>query len=292
MGTNEVIKEFHMFFNAAQMEKTEDLPFLLINSITHSFLPRDVGLIVFEKLKAELSSLALVCKKWKALADDKALCGKIRPFQAFGTKEWKKYIHVDAGIEPSLPRRVYGDLEEGDHILTFIPNKVKVTKENGMVEEVPLDSLEAIGKLIEKLDFFNEEELYTGRSRTKAIIQKRVPEKPHWVWIDKNIIGRDQSYEEQLKLARIANEIIPGTQISSFMDTSISILMECARSGVRNFLINLNEKPSTCVRVKESVFSKTLGKVQLTVGFYPSHLDISYYMDSESVGCVLARKSF
>ena len=57
-----------------------------------------------------------------------------------------------------MPRRAYGDMEKGNYYLTFIPEKVKVTQENGkvddtsmdieVVKEVPLDSLEVIGKLV------------------------------------------------------------------------------------------------------------------------------------------------
>ena len=123
-----------------------------------SSLPLDVTRIIFQNAKADLHKLALVCKEWRNLADDKVLRETIRPAKVFGSREWKEYIGVDAGEELPLPRRAYGDVEKGNYYLTFIPKSVKVTQENkkiddasmdiDVVKEVPLDSLEVIGKLV------------------------------------------------------------------------------------------------------------------------------------------------
>ena len=118
-------------------------------------LPLDVTRIIFQNAKADLHQLALVCIEWRNLADDKVLRETIRPANAFGSREWKEYIGVDAGEELPLPRRVYGDMEKGNYYLTFIPQTVKVMQENGTsvdieaVKEVPLDRLEVISKLVE-----------------------------------------------------------------------------------------------------------------------------------------------
>ena len=87
----------------------------LVNPIGQfSELPMDVVPIIFQNLKADLPAIALVCKKWKAIADDEQFRKMIRPVQAFGTQEWQNYIGgVYPGKEPILPRRAYGDLEKG-----------------------------------------------------------------------------------------------------------------------------------------------------------------------------------
>ena len=164
-----------------------------------SSLPMDLFSLIFQGLKADLPSVALVCKNWKALADDKAFRNRIRPAQTFGTDEWKEYIGVDAGEEPPLPRHAYGDLEYYGGLLTFIPKKVKVTKENGRVEEVALDNLEVIGKLVENPKKGNKTG-YTRSSSLDAIIEKRKLEKKHWVWIKKEVLGRNQTYIDQQML--------------------------------------------------------------------------------------------
>lgn len=112
-----------------------------------SSLPIDVARIIFQNLKSHLPAMAQVSKNWKAIIDDKDFRRIIRPSQAFGTQEWKEYIGVDAGKEPPLPRRAYGDLENEGGLLTFIPEIVKVI-ENG--KEVALDNLKAIGNLVNK----------------------------------------------------------------------------------------------------------------------------------------------
>ncbi len=80
-------------------------------------LPADILPIIFQNGKTDLPNLALVCKNWKAIVDNKQFCETIRPAIAFGAQEWKEYIGVDAGDEPRLPRRAYGDLEKEGGLL-------------------------------------------------------------------------------------------------------------------------------------------------------------------------------
>ncbi len=50
-------------------------------------LPIDVVRIILQNLKADLPEVALVCKNWKAMADDEVFRQMIRPVQSFGTNE-------------------------------------------------------------------------------------------------------------------------------------------------------------------------------------------------------------
>ena len=263
-----------------------------------SSLPLDVTRIIFQNAQADLYKLALVCKEWRNLADDKVLRKTIRPAKAFGSREWKEYIGVDAGEELPLPRRAYGDMERGNYYLTFIPKSVKGTKENGkvddtsmdieVVKEVPLDSLEVIGKLVSNPTKGNKIG-FTQGSWQEALQEKRNLEKPHWVLISKEIIGLDKSYEDQQKLAKEENKNNPGTNISGLMDTAISIFMEYVRSGERNYIWDSAKNEYNWVRVNEQT-----RELRLCLGFAPSGLDVSHnYVDAYgNVGLALARKSF
>ena len=145
----------------------------VVDSISQwSELPMDVARIIFQNLQTDLPTLAFVCRNWKAITDDEVFRQMIRPAQAFGTKEWQEYIGVDAGEELRLPRCAYGDLQREEGMLTFIPEKVKATKENGVIEEVPLDNLEAIGKLVENPKKGNKT-AYTSGSWKDALKEKR-----------------------------------------------------------------------------------------------------------------------
>ena len=200
-----------------------------------SELPMDVVRSIFLDLKTDLPAIALVCRKWKVMADDEEFCEMIRPVQAFGTKEWQEYIGVDAGAEPRLPRRAYADLEREKGFITFIPEKVKVTKESGVVEEVILDNLEDIGNLIKaKTDL---EAVYTKRSVVTAISGKRQEDKPHWVWIKNELMGRDKTYDQQKELARQENERGCAANISGLIDTVITVLMHYIRYGEAPFYL-------------------------------------------------------
>ncbi len=261
-----------------------------------SSLPVDVARIIFKDLKAHLPTLALVCKNWTAIIDDKEFRQIIRPAQAFGTQEWKEYIGVDAGKAPPLPRRAYGDLEKEGGLLTFIPEIVKVI-ENG--KEVALDNLKAIGNLVNK----PKKGFETGYKINEfywpeAIEEKRKLEKPHWVWIKKEVLGLCKNYEEQQAIAKEENKKACGANISGVIDTAISVFMEYVRSGERNFIWDLDRSQRTFVRVNEtSVFSLTYTityQWAICLGFIRSGLLVSNFDHSafHCVGFVTARKSF
>ena len=256
------------------------------------YLPTDVLPIIFQNVKTDLPNLALVCKNWKTIVDNKQFRKTIRPAKAFGSREWKEYIGVDAGEELLLPRRAYGDMEKGNYYLTFIPKTVKVMQENGKVDdismdiEIPLDSLEVIGKLVanptkgNKIGYVNS---------WQPIPEKRNLENPHWVLISKDIIGRNKSYQDQQKLAKEENKNIPGTNISGLMDTAISMFMEYIRSGERNFIWDLSKNEYNCVRVNE-----VTDRWRLCLGFARSglHVTVDDAHNGRYVGLALARRSF
>ena len=129
----------------------------------------------------------------------------------------------------------------------------------------------------------------TANSWTEAIQEKRNLEKPHWVLISKEIIGRNKSYEDQQKLAKEENKNIPGTNISGLMDTAISIFMEYVRSGERNFIWDSAKNEYNWVRVNEQT-----RELRLCLGFAPSGLIVGSVYDYaiDSVGVAFARKSF
>ncbi len=253
-----------------------------------SELPMDVVPIIFQNLKADLPSLPLVCRNWKAIVDGEVFRKMIRPAQAFGVQEWKEYIGVDAGEEPRLPRRVYADLDKEGGLITFIPEKVKLI-ENG--NEVLLDNLEDIGKLVGNPKKGNKTG-YAQSSWPEAISEKRKQEKQHWVWIKKEVIGRNISYEQQQELiAKEENKKAPGANISGLIDTAISVFMEYVRSGEQIFVWDpLVNGLRTWVRVNEQTRGLRLG-----LGFAPSGLHVyryDYDFDSDYIAVAAARKVF
>ena len=255
----------------------------------NSPLPMDTARIILQNLKAELPHVALVCKKWKALADDEGFRQMIRPAQAFGTQEWKKYIGVEVETEPRLPRRSYGDLEREGGFLTFIPDKVKVTKENGVIEEVILDNLEAIGNLVKKpkTDFATG---YSKHCSETVIKESQKQEKSHWVWIQKEVIGRYQTYADQLERAKEENKKIPGTNISGLIDTVITVFTEYIRYGKRHFILDVDNCEFTSVRVNEQIAGRRLNVSFFRCGLFVDNSwgDTGHYC----FGFVFARKSF
>ncbi len=251
---------------------------------TFSELLMDVVRIIFQDLKTNLPTLALVCRNWKAIADDEVFREMIRPVQAFGTKEWQKYIGVDAAAELLLPRCAYSDLEIEDGFLTFIPDKVRVTKEDGVVKEVLLDNLEAIGNLVKN----PTTDLKTGYSEfcwIAPLKEKRQVEKPHWVWIKKEVVAINKLNFEALKLINASKGSVSGV-----IDTVISVFMEYVRSGNCNFVYEPIGIHEGYVRVNEPTEGSPL-----CLRFTPIGLSVETYHYAAHYGCVavaFAQKSF
>ena len=258
-----------------------------------SQLPLDIMHSLFKYLKADLPRLAQVCKEWKSLIDEDEFRAMIRPANAFGSREWKQYIKVEAGQEPRLPLWAYGFDVKDEYMLTFIPDKVEVSKEDGTKEVVIMDNLEAIGQLVKKpitdletgynTDIQDDSEDYKLWV-DKAIKEKRPQEKPHWVWIKKEGIGRRNNFKAQEWLAKERK-----APISGLIDTVISLFMEYARSKERHFIWDPNKNEVTLVRVNE----KTDGR-RICIGFVPSGLSVYYCLDAytrDHVAFASGRKS-
>ncbi len=248
-------------------------------------LPMDVARVIFQNLKSDLPSVAMVCKNWKAIADDEVFLRMIRPTQAFGVHEWKEYIGWMREMNHACQDAPMAMEKEGA-LLTFIPEKVK-TIENG--NEVLLDNLEVIGKLVGNPKNGNKTG-YTQDSWPEVISEKRKQEKPHWVWIKKEVIGRNKTYVQQQKLvSNEENKKVPGAKISDLIDTAISVFMEYVRSGEQIFVWDppVNGQ-RTWVRVNEQT-----GWWRISLGFAPSGLDVSPNDDRDCVYVAVApaRKS-
>jgi hypothetical protein len=260
----------------------------------NSPLPLDIARIIFQNLKADLPFLALACRNWKIFVDDKNFRELIRPAQAFGSREWKEYIKVDAGEESSLPRRVYGYLEKYNGLLTFIPEKIKATKEESSeIEEISLDNLEAVGKLIQKINT-GLKTIFDSDSWKKPIREKRKLEKPHWVWIEKEIIGRNKTYLEQRVLAKSNSKKIPGAHIPGLIDTAVSVLVEYVKARDCFFINNtVGNGRWTFIRVNETTDE---GRIQL--GFSPRFgimiFSTAWFFSEfhNDIGFAIARKFF
>ena len=221
----------------------------------------------------------MVNKNWRCIADDAELCERIRPSQTFGTREWKYYLNLDAGIEPPLPRRAYGDLEYGNHFLTFIPNKIRID-----YLEIALNNLKAIGNLIKKPITKFSTGFFEGVWEHE-LIKIRKNEKSHWVWINKKIIGRNKTYEQQQELILEVNKKIAGSNISGLIDISICLFMDYIRYGKFNFGVDLLKKQFSYIRVKEDC-----ERAHISIGFTSTGIDIVYA--SFGFGFLVARKYF
>ncbi len=153
-------------------------------------LPQDLSNNIFTQAGAEnLPSLALTCKNWSVLADNKEFRESIRPAGIFGAKEWKETFDVDAGEEPNLPRCAYAEMKDDNFQIILVPEKVKDEK-----DEINLYSKKGIDKLFKKTKKLTLRTNCPFISNCFKIIN---PEKTHWLSIAKDYINTGGYYNGQ-----------------------------------------------------------------------------------------------
>lgn len=204
-----------------------------------SQLPEDINRIIFKNSVENLPAMALVSKAWQTLADDTVFKLMIRPAETIGTEEWKEYIGYP-GKEPPLPRCAYGDLIREGGTLTFIPLKVKVTKDDGTFKEIVLESLEVIEALFEKYkkDLRTNYTVDSWYYNDGTIKDKRPLDVPHWVWLKKKAWGIGKSLRERQNLTKV-----PGENIRALLTQFAASLWEMSERkspNTCNFMISIN----------------------------------------------------
>lgn len=166
------------------------------------FLCRDIGFQIFTLAVTHLDTMALVCKSWAALADDRSFLYMLREHtpQISGEKEWRerfKMIKIDPEIR--IPRDAYRKIAEGAW-LTFIPQEVTLLNENKQEEVIPLDSLAAIERLFTGC-IGDIPRCFTCYSDKNIILEKTALRKSHWVCISTKVVGYNKSFEQQQSYA-------------------------------------------------------------------------------------------
>jgi F-box associated protein len=249
-----------------------------VNSIQQDNIPCQLPIEVIPNIlinlpTTKLSELILVCKDWKAIVtDDYYFPNKMIPPPNFnGPQKWTEYTKGEVGKAPLLPRWVFKCMEKGDHMLTFIPERVKIKKEDGTELVVPINSLKNIGELF--ANTINGRKIgFSPKSWPAGIQAERPLEKGHWVLISKKAIGRGLNYQGQVDKANEA-----GANMSGLIDTVISLFMEYLRTGERHFIGDPPQNgQSTWVRVDAI-------KYRLYLGFVPSGLAVDTHCEDDRV---------
>ena len=254
-----------------------------------SQLPEDINRIIFKNSVENLPAMALVSKAWQTLADDTVFKLMIRPAETIGTEEWKEYIGYP-GKEPPLPRCAYGDLIREGGTLTFIPLKVKVTKDDGTFKEIVLESLEVIEALFEKYkkDLRTNYTVDSWYYNDGTIKDKRPLDVPHWVWLKKKAWGIGKSLRERQNLTKV-----PGENISSLIDTVCSIFMGNVRAKKPQYMQFHDKHKPLKICVSETGRSGKY-RICLVINCDPKGLriDLDQYDSTFDAGFVTARKFY
>lgn len=236
--------------NTVNSTRLIDAEAMIVDSIQQDppiQLPLDIILIILKNLPtSKLSTLFLVCKDWRIIVDNDDFLNKmILPPNFNGPERWVEYTKADAGNAPNLPRWVFKLMQNGEHMLTFIPETVKITNKDGTEKEEPINSLERVGSLFSHV--INKRKIsFSTNSWKEAIQEVRPTEKGHWVLISKKAKGRGLNHQQQVDEVKKEGAITP-----NLIDTVISFFMEYLRTGQCQFSDNPRDKNelSTWIRV-------------------------------------------
>jgi hypothetical protein len=138
-----------------------------------------------------------------------------------------------------LPRYAYGDLEIDGGCLTFIPEKVKI---QGYKNELIIDSLQAIGEIFQH-PITDLKTCFVEKPWVQALIEVRKVQKPHWVWIQPEVIGIHKTYQEQIELAEEEDIAVYGdmTTIDVFNDSEEDEAVTDEKKGyIRKQIIHIS----------------------------------------------------
>lgn len=206
---------------------------MIVDSIpqTHPFqLPLDVISIILKNLPGTMfPDLALVCKPWKVIVDNDDFLNKmLTPPNFNGPQRWLEYTKANVGEAPALPRWVYKCMRKGGHMLTYIPETVKILNADGTEKEVSINSLEVVGNLFTHT--INGRTIGIDPLSTDAIQMVIHTEKGYWALISKKATDQYLDYNEQVAKAKEM-----GASMSGAIETAISVFMEYLRTGELHF---------------------------------------------------------
>jgi hypothetical protein len=237
---------------------------------------------------AKITDLALVCRKWKEIVDDKDFERGPLPQNFYGRQKVYEITGWDGGKESSFPRWIYACMAKGGHIFTWVPKTATKIQDDGTKLKVELKSLAVIGDLFANaVNKKNGEEIgFSPNSWPDALKDIRPLEEGHWVLISKKEMGRKMTYSEQVDEAKRV-----GAKVSDAIDTAFSWFMEEAVTGDRPYRPYGRE---TWVRVNDQT---KLGdkNYRLWFGFVPSGLNVFRNHDARALDFVAfapAWKSF
>ncbi len=215
-------------------------------------LPVEIFLYILHFLKdpAALERCCLINKNWKKIADDRSLWIAFRPTDAFGTNEYLKFLKVDVGEEPLLPRNIHlirqrlcpfsndGKTVQETQLLLLIPKTIN-GKPSYFKELQPLLKSLLSEKGIELcFRYLSYEEMSCGIDAS------------HWILLTKTILpgSLNIDYECQSKLVEtLGNQMY---QVTSVFALVSGMLAEYARSKTRLF----GDLPRVYALCKDSVY--------------------------------------
>ena len=288
-------------------------------------LPIEIIRMIFFKARENISALSKVNKRCRTIAYSEELFKQIAGSSCFDAQDLKKYFGVLGMGDPQLPKRTELGFEVGDpkqtadagkrvttlknlasktvdagkrvtylnnlasdFMLTLIPPSIKVKDQNGNDKEIVLDSGDAVKEML-LYQKAGHRIGFDPNSWSQAMAEKRKIEKtPFWVWINKQVIGRNKFYTGQKEDVQKKSLREPKANVSDLIDTMVSVLMNYVKTGERCFGWDQKNKKYTIISVND-----TTNRLRLGVRFALAGLYVHYY-DGHGIsdtGVVVARKS-
>ncbi len=257
---------------------SQNISVVSINEIKVDFterLPLELIYTIFCYARKEIALLSQVNKLFRTIAFCEHLFREIAKSNCFGAEDWKKYFSDlgNGGHEPPFPksaalgfnfgnnlyeaadaakRKAYLKNLASDFMLTLIPTSIKVKDAKGN-KEIIIDSGDAIKEMLSyqkggHIIGFDQR----WQDWPEAMAEKRQIAKSHtWVWINKQVIGRHMSYEDQITLVKKESLRAKEANISDLIDTVVSLLMNYIKTAEKCFEFNPGNDKGTWMRVND-----------------------------------------
>lgn len=253
--------------------------------------PEEIILTIFENCKTALPALASVNRLWKQMTGTKAFyTAMFSPAFAalcFGKTDLKAYFGMDLGLDevPHLHLKDYGDVEEGNCLLTYFPKEIPIENENGVISFVP-PRANIIGELLKKQKCGYPISLDDDSWYFYPIDQEREIKGGEWVVTYKNPIGQCETFNAQVALAENQGK---DTNVAELEKTIYTVFMQYVKTGEQCFpQLTIGDENVSMIRFQEKIANE-----RILCSFWPPEI---YRIKDNDIGLdyisvLVARKS-
>lgn len=212
-----------------------------------------IFLFAIEDSPHHLQKITLVSRSWRKFANEelyRELYQRIAP-DIIRKEDYIEQVNGDPGIELPIPFEYMLKFKRGRTLLTFVPENLTFTQDDGVLVVEPCNFSNMRKWVVNSKKGIG---FHPDSAEPNMNDNDEPGEGAHWSFIDLRVLACGQDFVNQEDIAKMA-----GGVISELLDTSISLLMTCRKTGIRYLSWGLEDSHVRWVRVQEML---------VNLGFY------------------------